>query len=152
MFQRDPSQPALRFSPGVWMVLSILGLSAMGAVAMGLSMAEPWANGDAHRDLGSDGRLGLWTLLIISPYAALLVLSWRFTRTTSPWGAFFAVGALLIGAVGLAAYVNTAFSPLDAQGALVFVFVPLLQLMAGVVLVVACVLGGWWTRSRESSP
>ncbi|HEX8386962.1 MAG TPA: hypothetical protein VF576_12305 [Rubricoccaceae bacterium] len=110
--------------------LATLALLGLGAVSTFALMVH--ANGSAS-DLLSDGAgvgFVLWALL---PYAALALGLARFRSRRAR--AVGLAGALVVAACAVAVYVDTLFVHVDAQGALAFVFVPVLQLAVTLVVV-----------------
>ena len=131
--------------------VATLASSAIAVIAIGLYMAQPWGDNYAYQDVEGYGRLALLVLFAISPYLALLIFSWVFARYAGARSSLFAVGAAVIGVAGVAAYFDTAFIHTDAQGGLIFLFLPVIQLIACFLLVVGCALWLWLARSRGAA-
>lgn len=125
-----------------------LGLCAVATLAIALTMARPWGDNYAYQEASGYGVLALMLLWAVSPYAGL-ALGLRLLRRSRVASRVFAGGALAIGVLALAAYVDAAFVHLDAQGGLVFVFAPLLQWAAVAALGVACALLRAWKPDRR---
>ena len=114
--------------------------AALGRYGSGLALVALF--------VGGAGMLALMLLWAVSPYAGL-ALGLRLLRRSRVASRVFAGGALAIGVLALAAYVDAAFVHLDAQGGLVFVFAPLLQWAAVAALGVACALLRAWKPDRR---
>jgi hypothetical protein len=122
--------------------IAVLWASVPVVIGIGIHMAQPWGDNYAYQDASGYGRLALFLLFAIAPYIAML-LCLRLFAGADRIAAAFAFGAALIGVAGVAAYFATAFVHPDAQGGLIFLFMPVIQLVAGVALLMICVL---WLR------
>ena len=91
-------------------------------------------------------------VLVLCAAATLgVALGIRLLRDTSLASRVFAVAAVVIGLVGVYAYVDAAFLHPDAQGGLVFLFMPLVQWIAVMCLLAVCVGLRHWSR-RAAGP
>lgn len=128
----------------------ILGISAVAVMAIGIYMAQPWGDNYAYQDARSYWELCLILVFAISPYIALALCAKLFAKSEGA-SRLFLICSLLIGIAGLAAYIDAAFIHVDAQGGLIFLFLPMVQLAAGFALVVACGLWLWLARMRRET-
>ncbi|WP_372016584.1 hypothetical protein [Pseudoxanthomonas sp. 10H] len=119
---------------------------AVATVGVALWMARPWA-GYASYDATGWQVLGAMLLWAVSPLAGM-ALAARLLRGSPLAWRVFAAGAAVIAIVGLVAYVDAAFVHIDAQGGLVFVFMPLWQWLATIGLGLVCGLVRLWKRPR----
>ena len=112
--------------------LVVVGVGVAGAVGIML-----FAGGGLPRDAASLGFLA-WALL---PYLPLALMS-RVRTGSLTFAILLAAGSLGVVGFGLFVYVYAFLIELDAQSALVFIFVPLYQ-WAGVLVTAAVAVLGW---------
>jgi len=129
---------------------TMVGISAFAVIIIGVVMAQPWGDNYVYQDAKGYVALGLMLLFALVPYVGLLLCSRLFVRSVGASRSFM-IGALLISIVGVAGYFHTAFINLDAQGGLIFLVMPVLQLLAGFTLVVSCALWLWLARKRGAT-
>ena len=109
---------------------TILATVAVAAsVSIGIYMAQPWGDNYAYQDLSGYLFLIVYLAWACSPYAYLVWASRRFKALNVPVVSRF-IAALLICIGGIIVLIDTAFIHLDAQGGLIFVFLPLYQWLA----------------------
>lgn len=118
--------------------LSVIVLSAVFTVVIGLYMAHPGGDVYAYRTGRSYMTLAGFLLFAVAPHVALLLLRRAFRDGKALF--LFLVGACAIAVFGVYAYFDVAFIHPDAQGGLVFVFMPIYQWLAIVVLVPVCLV------------
>jgi hypothetical protein len=127
--------------------LRVLLAGCMGLVlALAMTMARPWESRQAL-----DGHLFLAGMVLwaLSPYGLLWALARRLSAPT-PAGRIYPVLAACIGLAWLWPYVDAALVHPDAQGGLVFVFAPLAQWAAVLVLLGLCLFLRLLGRTRGS--
>ena len=106
--------------------------------------ARPWGDNYAYQSLSGYLVLLLFMGWALAPYAALMVSN-AWLGGSRPGGRLVFVAVLLTTGLGLWVIADAVFLHPDAQGALVFVVLPLYQwLIVGLVLV----LGFWMGRKR----
>jgi hypothetical protein len=105
-------------------LLAISGL--LVTIISGVSMAQPWGDNYAYQNVS--GYLGLFLFLAwaVSPYAYLYWMSGRLNASGPVKLARLIVTAIVcVG--GIYIVVDSAFIHLDAQGGLIFIFLPIYQ-------------------------
>ncbi len=126
-----PAPPLLR----TLRIMLVLAIAAGAGLA--LSLARPWS-GPAAEDTAGHLALAAFIAWAASPLAALAAAAGWFGQARTALRVF-AAGAGCIALAGLLAYADVRVHP-DAQGGLAFVFVPLVQWAAALVLAAACLL------------
>lgn len=116
---------------------ALLVVAAIASVAIGIKMAQPWGDNYAYQHLGGYLVLAGFLLFAVSPCVGLWLLA-RIFRGHATASKVFVIGALLIAAAAVYAYFDVAFMHPDAQGGLVFLFLPVYQWFAAAVLTVLC--------------
>ena len=125
-------------------VYIVLGAAMLTTLGMMVYAARPWGDNYAYQSATGYLVLLLFMGWALSPYAALMVSNaWLGGSRGGGWLVF--VAALLATGFGLWVITDAVFIHPDAQGALVFVVLPLYQwLIVGLVLA----LGLWMGRRR----
>ena len=99
----------------------------------GIWSAQPWGDNYAYQDI--KGYLALFVLLLwaISPYLSLLFTLKMFSQSKR---IFAAISTLVLALVLLSGYAlyDTVFVQADAQNALIFIFLPIYQHGAIIIL------------------
>lgn len=129
-------------------VLLFLALCVVATLGVGIHMARPWGDNYAYQAASGYVALGTMLLWAVSPLAGL-ALGMRLLRGSVVARRVFAGGAVLVGLVGVYAYVDAAFLHPDAQGGLAFLFVPLGQWLAVLGLVVVGAGLRYWAPDRH---
>jgi hypothetical protein len=96
---------------------------------------------------GAVASLALFALWAVVPYLALLLIGY-VSRTKAAPAVITLVGALAVTGCGLWAYYEGFYVNLDAQSALLFVFVPVIQLVGCAVLAVTALV--FWLTGRRA--
>lgn len=96
-------------------------------------MAQPWGDNYAYQSWGGYLFLAGFIAWALAPYALIAVLQRRLPVTAR--GTLLGALYTLIALAGVAVAVDVAFIHIDAQGALVFIFLPVYQLVAVLVVV-----------------
>jgi hypothetical protein len=126
--------------------VSILVLLAGGALAtagMMIYAAQPWGDNYAYQSVAGYLSLLLFMGWAISPYVALMVTTvWLAGPGAGRW--MVLAGALLITVFGTWLTTEAIIIHPDAQGGLVFIFLPLYQWL----VVAAIVVSGLWLKRR----
>lgn len=120
--------------------MRVLSGAAMAAsVGLAIHMARPWGDNYAFQHASDYVALVLFLLWAISPLAALAwAARWFRQPRIASW--VYAIGAGAIALFGLYTYVDAALIHLDPQGGLVFLFMPMVQWVAALVLAAVCAL------------
>ena len=112
---------------------AVLGAVALVAtIVLGIYMARPWGDNYAYENL--TGYLGLFAFLAwaCGPYIYLIWIS--RTRSSMRASAISRLAvALLVCVGGIVILIDTAFIHIDAQGGLIFIFLPIYQWLLIVV-------------------
>lgn len=116
-----------------------LALVVAATVGLALHMARPWGDNYAYQDASGYLALAGFLLWAVSPMAMLAWAAGLFGGSGTAM-AVFATGSACIALVGVHAYIDAAVLHPDAQGGLVFVFVPLVQWGVATCLLAACLL------------
>jgi hypothetical protein len=114
-------------------------------------MAQPWGSNYAYQDFFGYLLLAVFIAFDLSPNIGLAFLSLRFKRSIAAF-VCFAVGASVISLGGAFAYFDVAFINIDAQGGLVFLFMPIVQWLAILLLLGVCALIALFRPSPSTPP
>lgn len=119
------------------------GTGAIATIAIAIYAAQPWGDNDAYETLSDYLFLAVFVGWAISPY---LLLDWSARRglPDGMQGVLRVAVAGLITFWGIAVLVNAVFLKPDAQGALIFLFLPIFQwlVLAGAGLVLFMLRSG----------
>jgi len=121
----------------VKIVISILVVSIVFTLYIGIYMAQPWGDNYAYQNVFGYIFLVIFMLFAISPYLGLVLLIRIFRKYRAALIGFL-IGVSLISLFGMYALIDTAFIHIDAQGALIFIFLPILQWFALIILTAIC--------------
>lgn len=103
------------------------GLAAIVTVALSIVSARPWGDNYAYQDISGYLMLAGFMAWSISPYIYLLLSAGRSAAANRPSRFLSVAVAFLICVGGVAAVWDTVFIHIDAQGGLVFLFLPVYQ-------------------------
>ena len=106
--------------------LALAIVSLIATISFGIYMAQPWGDNYAYQNIS--GYLGLAAFLTwaCSPYFFLIAVS-KNESTSNITSVFRLIAALIICSLSIFMLFDTAFINIDAQGALVFIFLPIYQ-------------------------
>lgn len=96
--------------------------------AIQIYAAQPWGDNYAYQSVRDYLGLSVFVIWAISPYLFVYFSSYFQKSSRKPLLFRLIAGALLL-VVALYIYINATFIHLDAQGGLVFLFLPLYQWM-----------------------
>lgn len=123
--------------------LVLLAGGALATVGMMIYAAQPWGDNYAYQSFAGYLSLLLFMGWAISPYFALMVTTvWLVEPGAGRW--MVLAGALLITVFGAWLTIEAIIIRPDAQGGLVFIFLPLYQWLVVAVIV----LVGLWLKRR----
>lgn len=119
----------------------------MVTIISGVSMARPWGDNYAYQDVS--GYLGLFLFLTwaASPYIYLYWMS-RKLNVSGPFKLARLILTTIVCVGGIYIVVDSTFIHLDAQGGLIFVFLPVYQwILVGIFEFAGYILGRLGTKS-----
>ena len=107
-------------------ILILACLSLAITLISGIYMAQPWGDNYAYQKPGGYLSLFLFLAWACSPYLLLMLVS-RNTSASMALTSTRLLGALIICIGGIFILTDIAFFNTDAQGGLVFIFLPIYQ-------------------------
>lgn len=115
--------------------VATIGVTSIAALtlALGLYCARPWEANDSGQDRADYIVLCGLVTWSISPHIVMIGFIW-FLRNRPGIQVGFCIGVFVIAVLGLCMLVYAMFIHLDAQSGLVFIFAPLYQLLATLLL------------------
>ncbi len=103
--------------------------------------AQPWGDNYAYRNLSGYLSLFGFMLWAVSPYLVLAFILY-FCRNNSTSMTIAFIGTVIIVLAAAVILVDAFFIHLDAQGALVILFLPVYQWLAAFLLILICAVLG----------
>lgn len=122
----------------VALIISVLVLSIAFTIFIGLYMARPWDDNYAYKNISGYLSLSMFMLWAISPYIGLSFLTLIFKKHRLAIIGFM-IGTFIISLFGVYGLIDTSFLHIDAQGGLIFIFLPIYQWFATIILVGICI-------------
>lgn len=121
------------------------GASLIAIIALVIFMAQPWGDNYAYRDISGYVNLAVLMAWIISPYLHLLLTAnRRYLDRASDTLRVAVVVLVCAGGVGMS--FHTVFFILDAQGPLLFLFLPAYQWTLVILLEITLLLRRFKSR------
>ena len=109
----------------------VLSLGAISTFILFLYTSELWIKNAIEL------KALAWLSWVVSPYLLLLFAVWFFRKNKIIRNVLF-VGTLLIVLPGIIGYIDAFFIHMDAQGGLIFIFLPLYQIcLTGIFILIA---------------
>ncbi len=132
-------------------VVGAVSILAM-TIALGIYCSRPWGGNGASRESSDLIVLCGFMACSISPHIAMITVIWLL-RNRPRILAGFCIGVSVLAVLGLYALFDAMFVHLDPQSGLVFLFVPLCQLLATLLLSFVCLsvrLGLAWQKKTQA--
>ena len=99
--------------------------------------AQPWGDNYAYKTFSDYSTLVGFALWAISPYLILTIILRGFRKNKYSTNTAI-IGALIIAVTSCALLIDAFFIHIDAQNALVFIFLPIYQWVAFLLLALIC--------------
>jgi hypothetical protein len=123
--------------------LIILSAAPVGTAMLMVYSARPWGDNYAYKSFFDYFVLLGFVVWAVSPYVFLAFLINHYRENRLPLVTALS-GAGLIMVCGIVLYIDAVFINHDAQGALVFLFLPVYQLIAAGILTLLCMKVKKW--------
>ncbi len=116
----------------------VIAISAAAfTICMMIYAAQPWGDNYAYKTFSDYLTLVGFALWAISPYLILTIILQGFRKNKYSTNTAI-IGALIIAITSCALLIDAFFIHIDAQNALVFIFLPIYQWVAFLVLALIC--------------